>query len=176
MATWPSCESPERNRTSFRAEAAFVNRRPQDRRACPATSLVAERQPVNALGDEFPHRVLDPVGVAVDLNDHDELRLDPMLAVLVGKTDPKGRTRRQERDRGKALAGKSTLNRLELTPPDATSENRYKKTVLDDGKAADFFVEAFVRSHRKCHNGCPDNRGKLRPERGETGEVEWGGL
>ncbi len=33
-----------------------------------------------------------------DLNDHDELRLDPMLAVLVGKTDPKGADRRDERD------------------------------------------------------------------------------
>ena len=33
------------------------------------------------------------------------------------------------RDRGKALAGKSTLNRLELTPPDATADSRYKKIV-----------------------------------------------
>ena len=47
-----------------------------------------------------------------DLNDHDQLRSDPVLAVMVDETDPKGRTRKQERDRGKALAGKSTLNRL----------------------------------------------------------------
>ena len=50
-----------------------------------------------------------------DLNDHDQLRSDPVLAVMVDETDPKGRTRKQERDRGKALAGKSTLNRLELS-------------------------------------------------------------
>ena len=43
-----------------------------------------------------------------DLNDHDQLRSDPVLAVMVGETDPKGRTRKQARDRGKALAGKST--------------------------------------------------------------------
>jgi hypothetical protein len=46
-----------------------------------------------------------------DLNDHDWLRHDAMLAVLVGKGDPEGQDRRQRRDRGKALAGKSTRNR-----------------------------------------------------------------
>ena len=48
-----------------------------------------------------------------DLNDHDQLRSDPALAV-VGKEDMKGEHRRLEQDRGKALAGKSTLNGLEL--------------------------------------------------------------
>ena len=46
-----------------------------------------------------------------DLNDHDQLRTDPMLAVAVNKADPLGTNRRQAGDRGKALAGKSTLNR-----------------------------------------------------------------
>ena len=58
-------------------------------------------------------------GVALgyeDLNDHDQLRLDPLLAVLVEKRDPLGTTRKRAADRGAALAGKSTLNRLELTP------------------------------------------------------------
>src|SRR5262245_25804342 len=55
-----------------------------------------------------------------DLNDHDTLRTDPLLATLVGKTDPTGQDRLRPRDQGKPLAGKSTLNRLELTPPDAT--------------------------------------------------------
>ena len=49
-----------------------------------------------------------------DLNDHDELREDPLLAVLAEKADPLGESRVRERDRGKALAGKSTLNRLEV--------------------------------------------------------------
>src|SRR5439155_22230768 len=51
-----------------------------------------------------------------DLNDHDHLRLDPLLAILVGKSDLTGQSRLRVQDRGKALAGKSTLNRLELTP------------------------------------------------------------
>ena len=103
------------------------------------------------------HVVEDLVGQRVyglalgyeDLNDHDDLRHDPLLAVLVGKEDPKGEGRREERDRGKPLAGKSTLNRLELTPPDADSSHRYKKIVLDDEKAAEFFVEAFLRSRER---------------------------
>ena len=48
-----------------------------------------------------------------DLNDHDLLRRDPLLAAVVGKSDPTGADRRREADRGSALAGKSTLNRLE---------------------------------------------------------------
>ncbi len=62
-----------------------------------------------------------------DLNDHDQLRLDPLMGVLVGKQDPTGQDRVRERDRGKALAGKSTLNRLELSPPGANQNSRYKK-------------------------------------------------
>lgn len=49
-----------------------------------------------------------------DLNDHDTLRRDPMMALGVGKTDPLGLERSGE-DHGRALAGKSTLNRFELT-------------------------------------------------------------
>ena len=47
-----------------------------------------------------------------DLNDHDDLRRDPLFAVLVGKEDPEGEKRIRPQDRGKAAAGKSTLNRL----------------------------------------------------------------
>src|ERR1039457_6790723 len=42
-----------------------------------------------------------------DLNDHDDLRRDPMLAVALGKDDVKGEQRRRAQDRGKALAGKT---------------------------------------------------------------------
>lgn len=49
-----------------------------------------------------------------DLNDHDSLRRDPMMALGVGKVDPLGLDRCGI-DLGRALAGKSTLNRLELT-------------------------------------------------------------
>ena len=84
-----------------------------------------------------------------DLNDHDELRHDPLMAVLAGKADPTGRFRGR-RDRGKALAGKSTLNRLELTPPDADAQSRYKKIVLDDAAVERLLVDIFLDAHRKA--------------------------
>jgi hypothetical protein len=84
-----------------------------------------------------------------DLNDHEELRTDPLLAAMVGKTDPKGENRGRERDRGKGLAGKSTLNRLELTPEDAHADSRYKKIVVDPQAVDRFLVDVFLQAHRK---------------------------
>jgi hypothetical protein len=84
-----------------------------------------------------------------DLNDHDDLRYDPLLAILVGKREPTGQDRRQKRDRGKALAGKSTLNRLELTPVGADGDSRYKKIVLNTRQAEMVFTDIFVQSHRQ---------------------------
>jgi len=49
-----------------------------------------------------------------DLNDHDELRRDPLHGLIAGKSDPLGQDRTLERDKGKALAAHSTLYRLEL--------------------------------------------------------------
>lgn len=80
-----------------------------------------------------------------DLNDHDQLRADPLLATLVGKRDVTGQQRTLPRDRGKPLAGKSTLNRLELTPVRATTASRYKKIVARHRDLAAWFVEAFLR-------------------------------
>jgi hypothetical protein len=79
-----------------------------------------------------------------DLNDHEQLRYDPLLAVLVGKKDPSGDGRARARDRGKALAGKSTLNRLELTPVRANANSRYKKIVAHLDAMQAFLVEAFL--------------------------------
>jgi hypothetical protein len=82
-----------------------------------------------------------------DLIDHDELRHDPLLAVLVGKQDPTGESRLRKRDRGKALAGKSTLNRLELTPVGADADSRYKKITANLGRIQTLLVEAFLQQH-----------------------------
>jgi hypothetical protein len=82
-----------------------------------------------------------------DLNDHDQLRHDPLLAVAVGKDDPTGQSRPRVRDQGKALAGKSTFNRLELTPVRAGSASRYKKVVAHLDSMQAFLVEAFVQQH-----------------------------
>ena len=82
-----------------------------------------------------------------DLNDHDELRRDPLLAVLAGKVDPTGESRKREQDRGKALAGKSTLNRLELTKADVGEQERYKKIALDEGAVDRLLVDVFLESY-----------------------------
>jgi len=50
-----------------------------------------------------------------DLNDHDQLRRDPVHGLIAGKSDPLGQDRRLDRDKGRALAGHATLNRLELS-------------------------------------------------------------
>jgi len=85
-----------------------------------------------------------------DLNDHDSLRADPLLAVVVGKTDPKGQYRREVQDRGRALAGKSTLNRLELTTADATSSERYKKIVMNPESIDQLMVDHFLDAHHRA--------------------------
>jgi hypothetical protein len=47
------------------------------------------------------------------------------------------------------LAGKSTLNRLELTPPDATAKSRYKKIVYQEENIKSFFIDTFLDSHKE---------------------------
>jgi hypothetical protein len=86
----------------------------------PVAQLVAQRVYGLALGYE-------------DLNDHEQLRQDPLLRVLAGKAEM-----------DEPLAGKSTLNRLELS--DGTP-NRYKKITYwkdaIDELLVDVFLEAF---------------------------------
>jgi hypothetical protein len=81
-----------------------------------------------------------------DLNDHDQLRQDPLLAMLSGKSDLEGEHRRRRQDRGKAGAGKSTLNRLELTKQDANLRTRYKKIVLDEKAVDALLVDLYIQA------------------------------
>lgn len=85
-----------------------------------------------------------------DLNDHDRLRLDTLLAVAVGKEDPSGQDRLCARDKGKPLASSSTLNRLELTPEDAGAKARYKKIVADPAGMDRLFVDCFLEAHAQA--------------------------
>jgi hypothetical protein len=75
-----------------------------------------------------------------DLNDHDTLRRDPLLAVAAEKEDPLGGERLQ--DRGCALAGSSTLNRLELGNNKVT---RYHKITHDPRQIEQVLLTMAVR-------------------------------
>ena len=81
-----------------------------------------------------------------DLNDHDEVRRDPLLALACGVSDVKGGGRRRESDRGCALAGKSTLNRLELSAPDG-ARDRYRRVSADTAAMDALLVETFLEAH-----------------------------
>jgi hypothetical protein len=85
-----------------------------------------------------------------DLCDHEQLREDPLLATLAGKRDPTGLDRRQPTDRGKPLAGKSTLHRLEWGLAGEAESDRYRRIVLD-GEAVDrFFVDVFLDGQQEA--------------------------
>ena len=107
--------------------ACFTDYRDPERIEHRLEELVAQRVYGLALGYE-------------DLNDHEELRNDPLLAVLVEKANPS-----QE-----ALAGKSTLNRLELTRETASRRERYKKIVLDHGAVDRLLVQVFLEAHQEA--------------------------
>jgi hypothetical protein len=83
------------------------------------------------------------VGIALgyeDLSDHDELRHDPVMAVLAGKLAAR-------RSDCAPLAGKSTLNRLELSRPQAT---RYAKLAANPDAIEAMFVDLFLDAHKKA--------------------------
>src|SRR4029453_14453770 len=74
-----------------------------------------------------------------DLNDHDALRHDPVMATLAGKLA----ARRSDCAR---LAGKSTLNRLELSRAEPA---RYAKLSADASAIERVFVDMFLGAHAK---------------------------
>lgn len=132
----------ERTGIVRRFAACFTDYRKADQIEHPLLDLIAQRVFGLALGYE-------------DLNDHDALRRDPMLAVALSKDDLKGEHRRRAQDRGKALAGKSTLNRLELTAPDYDGSPRQKnsdkpetkKIVVDPESIDALLVDLFLEAH-----------------------------
>ena len=94
------------------------------------------------------HRVATLVGQRVfgialgyeDLSDHDHLRHDPVMAVLAGKLAAR-------RSDCAPLAGKSTLNRLELSRPEPT---RYHKIAHDPAAIERLFVDLFMEAHKRA--------------------------
>jgi hypothetical protein len=74
-----------------------------------------------------------------DLNDHDELRHDPMMAVLAGKLEAR-------REDCAPIAGKSTLNRLELSKLEPT---RYHKISHNPVAIKNLMVDLFLEAHER---------------------------
>ncbi len=112
----------------------FTDLRSQEWVEHPLPVLVAQRLYGLALGYE-------------DVNDHDRLRLDPLFAAACGREDLLGEQRRLEADRGKPLAGKSTLNRLELGARER--EGHYRKIQPDPERIEDLLVDMGVKSIRR---------------------------
>jgi Transposase DDE domain group 1 len=75
-----------------------------------------------------------------DLNDHDELRHDPVMAVLAGKLEA-------FRDNCAPVAGKSTLNRLELSREAPT---KYRKIAHVGAAIERLFVDLFLEAHERA--------------------------
>ena len=108
-----------------RFAGCFEDRRLADATEHTVAALVAQRVFGIALGYE-------------DLIDHDELRHDPVLAALTGKLEARRRD-------CAALAGKSTLNRLEHAP--AGAPTRYHKIGHDGAAIERLFVDLFLEAH-----------------------------
>ena len=111
--------------------ACYDDFRNPDQTDHPLEQLLAQRTFGIALGYE-------------DLNDHDKLRHDPLLALACGCEDPAAFATGDGR---RTLAGRTTPNRLELTPSGASETSRYRKIVHHSSKIEAFFVDMFLQMH-----------------------------
>src|ERR1700704_3605667 len=102
----------------------FIDRRRAERVVHLVRTLVGQRRFGVALGYE-------------DLNDHDDLRHDPMMAVLAGKLAA-------GREDCAPVAGKSTLNRLELSK---LAPTRYHKISHNPAAIKNLLVDLFLEAH-----------------------------
>lgn len=110
-----------------RLAGCFIDERDPDLIEHPVRTLVGQRVFGMALGYE-------------DLNDHESLRHDPVFGALLGKLEPRRRAECA------ALAGKSTLNRLELY--ESQGRSRYHKIRPDAAAIERLWVELFLEAHR----------------------------
>ena len=111
-----------------RFAACFSDGRDRERIAHAVATLVAQRVFGIALGYE-------------DLIDHDQIRHDPVLALLAGKLAAR-------RSGWAPLAGKSTLNRLEHAP--SGGPGRYHKIGHDATAVERLFVDLFLEAHARA--------------------------
>lgn len=113
------------------AAGCFIDHRDPDWVEHPLKKLLRQRIYGIALGYE-------------DVNDHESLKFDPLIAALCGVDDVEGEHRLHEADQGNPLAGKSTLNRLELSAQE--TDGRYRKIQCCPEAIEDWFIEHFVQS------------------------------
>jgi hypothetical protein len=116
-------ETDRRLRLLSRFAACFVDGRDTARIEHRVEEMVAQRVYGIAMGYE-------------DLNDHEQLRHDPLLGVMAGKAEA-----------GSALAGKSTLNRLELS---TMTPDRYKKITCNTDAVDQLMVDVYLESYREA--------------------------
>ena len=101
----------EKRSIQKRFAESFTDYRDPSRVEHTVTQLVSQRVLALGLGYE-------------GVNDHDRLRLDPLLASVVGKIDPKGSSRKRQADTGLVLASPATLHGLELSYPGIAAGDR----------------------------------------------------
>ena len=110
-----------------RVAACFTDHRMPELVEHQVRSMVGQRIAGVALGYE-------------DINDHDDLRHDPVLALLSDRLEPR-------RKDCAVLAGKSTLNRMEHAP--SGKADRYHKISHDPEKLETLFVDLFLEANKK---------------------------
>jgi hypothetical protein len=110
-----------------RVAACFRDGRDPGRVVHPLRTLIGQRIIGLALGYE-------------DVNDHDDLRFDPVLALFSDRLEPR-------RSDCAPLGGKSTLNRLEHAP--RAADDRYRKIAVDRSALESLFVDLFLDAHAK---------------------------
>lgn len=130
-------EVEQRTRILERLAGCFIDHRDPRRTEHSVLHLIKQRVMGLALGYE-------------DLNDHEALRRDPLLALLCDVSDVNGCERLRSRDQGAALAGKSTLNRLELTPKAGYAASRYRRIEADPAAMDTLLVDLFLDAHAKA--------------------------
>jgi hypothetical protein len=135
-------EVDQRLRLLERFAGCFRDYRNPDATEFTTQELVTQRVLGRALGYE-------------DLNDHEELRLDPLLAVLAGRQDPSGQDGGRKQDRGKALAGKSTLNRLELSTPEQAAAEGDKRIAVETQEVDRLLGDVFLEAHEHAPEWIP---------------------
>jgi hypothetical protein len=116
----------ERRRILKRLAGCFGDHRAPTRIEHTVEELVSQRVLAIALGYE-------------DVNDHRELRLDPLLCALAGKSDPKK----------EPLAAPATIHRLELSHPELAASDRYCKISLDPEAVDELLIDLMLEAHEE---------------------------